>query len=168
MADIHWPLSPLLSVTGRHGRGGSYPYYDATWNDDPSHFGAGFGSAGGSVLFNVHVVSNSTNGITTFRIWVEKLNTSNQPTQTVADVEHTVSNGAPLDLTLSVPITGHWTRFKVTLQVFHVYHYSQSGTGWEEWYDPESRVFTLFTKLLWRILSRYVPITISIARQGRT
>ncbi len=84
MADIHWPLSPLLSVTGRHGRGGSYPYYDAVWNDDPDHFAAEFGPAGVSVLFNVHVVSNSTSGSTWVRLSVEKLNTSNQPIETPA------------------------------------------------------------------------------------
>ncbi len=137
MADAAWPTSPLVKATDLHGRDVPYPYFQTEWTSEDEF---AYPIEVDSVTFGVELDHGATTSTAEFRIGVDLVNEDGNKVEEIhALASYYVNRGESRTVTLAVtPTQEGITRFKVTVQVLA----DRSLSGSENWYDPQSRVFT--------------------------
>jgi len=135
------------------------------WKDETVTHRYDFGPADGFLRINVELNHNRRGGPTTkFEIKVIKLDTSNSEiAPPIHDDIHILENrGDSQTVVIDIPITNHWTRFKVSVRVFRIYQYSAgSGSGDnEDWWPWSERIFTAYSTYFGDFALDYIPVTI--------
>lgn len=151
MATIYWPESPLVQLENHHPNGSKVKWLGR------SSLAAKMGDR---VKFRIRMVSKGNQETTWFKYRVETLDSSNNVTETIANIERVTGDRTD---TITISMNSQVQRFRVTVWNFHYYQYSESavsGNDNRRWYPPEIREFAAFIQYFGDYSLDYIPITI--------